>query len=165
MHERLSQVPEFTIEWIGDNDLEQISEISKEFFGSKSLHKHFIQHFMLMPDHIPMVMKYSNPPGIQDEVLGYVFYVLHEKFVLIAQLAIAKKHQRKGLGKQLLDHAKCLTKKYRRRLLAINVIEDNLPAQLFLKDSGFVYHRTVQHPDEERQSYTLKYQIPREEFP
>lgn len=129
------------IRWIDDAGKNpepvQVASISQKCFGAGGWTAKEVRQFMNRTDHIPKVILRNN------KVVGYVFYVLHQRVVEIRQLAVDPEYRRQGLGKQLVQHLLQALPSLRRRVVAIEVPEHHLEAQVFLRDLGFRWFRTL----------------------
>lgn len=130
-----SQAP-FKIRWIEDAEdghleAEQVAAISQACFGTKGWTVRDVLAFMDATDHIPKVIVYRG------EVVGYLFYVLHDRVVEIRQFAVRPDMRRQGIGDRLIKHlVRCLPS-LRRLVAGAAVPEYCVPAQLLLRKHEF----------------------------
>jgi len=90
-------------------------------------------------------------------VLGYMVYeILSDRYELL-RLAVAAKHQGKGVGRQLVE--RLTRKRTRRRFVSANVRESNLPAQKFLRSLGFLAVRVLRGEFGSEDGYRFEYTI------
>lgn len=74
---------------------------------------------------------------VEDEVVGYVIYLLHPHCLQLMNLAVRVDSRRRGVGRQLVA---CLQRKLSpggRSKITLAVRETNLKAQLFFRALGF----------------------------
>lgn len=142
------------IRWLDDDkptDPEpvHVSAISQRCLGLEGLSPKFVRQFADSTDHIPKVILCG------DKVVGYIFYVLYRHVIIVESFAIDPDHQRQGYGKRLLRHLIQALPGLRRRIIAIEIPERALAAQLCLKSVGFRWDRTLKRGG--REVYVMKY--------
>lgn len=113
-------------------DLPKIAEIEKEAFRQFWTQK-MLEDSFLLPNVLSLVAK-----NLQNEVVGYIFGLIGNESVDIANLAVVKKHTRQKVATQLLQKFELLARERQIRQLFLEVRVSNSAAlQLYLK-SGFV---------------------------
>lgn len=70
-------------------------------------------------------------------IYGYIIYILHDQYIEITNLAVAKEHRRKGFGSLIIKKLQGKLCTSRRTHLDVVVDEYNTGAHLFLKSTGF----------------------------
>ena len=113
-------------------DLPKIAQIEKENFRQFWTQK-MLEDSFLLPNLLSLVAK-----NMQNEVVGYIFGLIGDESVDIANLAVAKKHTRQKVATQLLQKFELLARERQIHQLFLEVRVSNSAAmQLYLK-SGFV---------------------------
>lgn len=92
------------------------------------------------------------------QIVAGMGYILHKRVVTIRHLFVTKLARRRGLGKRLIRHILMSLKRMQRRIVAVEVPEKQLAAQLFFKACGFYWFRTVQKNG--RTLYCMRYIAP-----
>lgn len=103
-----------------------------------------------LPNHIVKV--YAH----QGRVIGYCSYILQRSYVQLYDITIDPKHVREGYGTKLVQHLQDSLRNLRRRIIAVQVEVNNLPAQLFFKEMGFCWFRTL-FKGTPKEAYVMKY--------
>lgn len=75
---------------------------------------------------------------LDDEVVGYMVYDLHETHIFLASIAVAPEFSGNGIGSCLLYKLKSKLMTHHRRKILAEVRETNLNAQLFFRDNSFL---------------------------
>ena len=113
-------------------DLPKIAQIEKENFRQFWTQK-MLEDSFLLPNLLSLVAK-----NLQNEVIGYIFGLMSDDSVDIANLAVAKEHTRQKVATQLLQKFELLAREREIHQLFLEVRVSNSAAlQLYLK-SGFV---------------------------
>lgn len=113
-------------------DLPKIAQIEKENFRQFWTQK-MLEDSFLLPNLLSLAAK-----NMQNEVVGYIFGLIGDESVDIANLAVAKKHTRQKVATQLLQKFELLARERQIHQLFLEVRVSNSAAmQLYLK-SGFV---------------------------
>ncbi len=97
----------------------------------------------------------------KDYLVGYIAYALLSDNIEILKMAIHPECQRRGLGKVVLNEMKGKLDIQKRYKLETLLRERNVEAQLFFKDSGFVWTDTLEgyyHEDDMTEdAYIMEY--------
>ena len=118
-------------EWTVE-DLPKIAEIERETFRQFWTQK-MLEDSFLLPNILSLVAK-----NLQNEVVGYIFGLIGNDSVDIANLAVVKEHTRQKVATQLLQKFELLARERQIHQLFLEVRVSNSAAlQLYLK-SGFV---------------------------
>jgi ribosomal-protein-alanine N-acetyltransferase len=81
--------------------------------------------------------------GEVSEVAGYVIYESVGRHLEILNLAVARRHRRKGIGGQIIDQLKQKIMLQGRKSIHTRVRESNLDAHLFFQRQGFRAVRVI----------------------
>jgi ribosomal protein S18 acetylase RimI-like enzyme len=76
---------------------------------------------------------------VKDRPVGFLLYriSIHDATLVLHQLMVAPRWRRRGVGSRLLDAMGALLRAVPWARLTILIHERNLPAQLFLRSTGF----------------------------
>ena len=74
---------------------------------------------------------------VNDTVVGYMVYELHENRVHVLNFAVHPDHRHKGVGRAMAEKVISRLDPQRRNRITLEVRETNLDAQLFWKAMGF----------------------------
>lgn len=144
--------PQPQLQWIDDDHPLEVQTLSRRAFGlDEAMSEKFVEDFMDQTDHIPKVLLLGR------KVVGYNFYVLHKKVVTIHQLAVDSEFRRRGYATRMINDLKSSLPGLRRRIIAAEVREDNLEAQLFLKANHFEWFKTLKGEGDRPDRYAFKY--------
>lgn len=75
---------------------------------------------------------------LDDKIVGFMLYELQQKIIHVLNFAVAKEHQRRGIGKAMVEKLVGKLSSHRRNEITLAVRETNLAAQLFFHALGFV---------------------------
>lgn len=97
----------------------------------------------------------------KDKVIGYIFYILGDKFFEIINLCVNPNCRRKGIGTQMVNRLKSKLSTYRRTKVYGYIRETNLVAHQFFKACGFKAERIAQRyfEDSSEDAYLFSYRI------
>jgi ribosomal protein S18 acetylase RimI-like enzyme len=140
------------LQWIDDHHPQEVQALSRRCFGiDEAMSEKFVMDFMDLVDHVPKVLVLGK------KVVGYNFYVLHRKVVTIQQLAVGSEYRRRGYATRMLNDLKESLPGLRRRIIAVEVCETNLDAQLLLRENKFDWFKTLSGEGERPDRYAFKY--------
>lgn len=113
--------------WLIRSDMPEVLEIEKLCFKDHPWQKEDFLGFLRQRNCIGLAHEIDN------KIVGFIIYELHERYYRILNLAIHPDFQRQGLGSKFIDH---LSKKLNssRNKLETFVVETNLDAQLFFSE-------------------------------
>lgn len=131
-------------------DLAQILELENDLFEFPWTEREFIE---ALTPHDGEVDAYCLVAEQHEQVIGYMVFDLDVHVWLIA---VSKENQRKGVGRQFIDHLK---EKYPDSQISLELRETNLPAQYFFSQLGFKA-KLLQgfYPDLSEDAYSMTYQ-------
>ena len=72
-----------------------------------------------------------------QKILGFMIYELHKAKLHILNFAVHPDYRRQGVGTAMVDRLKDKLSQQRRKQIALEVRETNLPAQKFFSTMGF----------------------------
>lgn len=148
---------EVHIRWMIRRDMPEVLEIEDSVFEFPWSEDDFIR-CLQQRNCIGMVAEHD------DRVLAFMIYELHKTRLHVLNLAVDPRVQRRDVGTQMI--AKLITKlsRQRRTLIACEVRETNLAAQLFLQAQGFgavsVLRNFYEDTDEDAYLFTYEFRRP-----
>jgi ribosomal-protein-alanine N-acetyltransferase len=78
----------------------------------------------------------------EENVVGFMIYELRTRGIYLIDVAVAKAHRRRGVGRAMMD--KLIAKlDARRPRLCVSVDEYSLDAQLFFRSMGFRFKKIL----------------------
>ncbi len=143
-----------TLRWINNenNEPSLVSSLSRRCFtAEESLSEQAVLDFMGSSDHIPKVLVLGR------EIVGYNFYVLHKKIVMIQQFGVSAAYRKQGFATKMMRELQMNLPGLRRRIIAVEVCENNVEAQLFLRQLGFTWFKTLKGDNHNPDCYAFKY--------
>lgn len=147
--------------WMVSSDMPSVLKIESEAFGDSWSKEDFVQ--VLVGDNcIGMVVE------SKDKVVGYMIYVLHKCKIYLMNFAVANTHRRTGIATRMVNELKSKLSQRRRTFITLEVVEANLPAQLFFRSCGFEAISVLKNHYGERDSrdaYLMQYKLPRQVTP
>lgn len=96
---------------------------------------------------------------IEDEIVGFIIYNLHKYKFQLENFGIALEYRRLGIGRQALRRMTDKLSQTRRTEITTDIPETNLPAQLFLQDSGFKCQSTIRNSGTNSDFYVMSYNL------
>ncbi len=127
------------IRWMIRRDMEQVLAIEQSAFDDPWDEEAFVA-FLRRKNCIGMVAERG------DEVLGYMIYELHKNQLHLANFAVHKDLQRRGVGMQMMQKLVNKLAAQRRERIVLDVSENNRPGQEFFKKVGFRATAIKDHP-------------------
>ena len=118
------------IRWMIRRDIQEVLQIEKSNFEFPWSEEDLIDH-LRQRNCIGMVTEY------EDQIVGFVVYQLHKKFLGISNLAVKKDCQRMGVGTQIINKLKNKLSRQRRTQLRFLIRETNFGGQQFLAAQQF----------------------------
>jgi [ribosomal protein S18]-alanine N-acetyltransferase len=116
--------------WLIRRDMPAILSIEQSLFSHAWQEEDFIR-CMRQRNVIGMVAE------IDETIVGYMIYELWKNRMHVANFAVAKQHQRKGVGTAMIERLRSNLSHERRNRIMLEVRETNLNAQLFFRSRGF----------------------------
>ncbi len=141
--------------WIRDDELEAVMDIADACFAEVGLvaagesrlpqwsiglplwDQPVLMNYLETKDRIPKVMT------VNRDVVGYLFYTMKKKVIVIDQIAVDPEHWRQGYATGMVQRLKDTMPGLRRQIIGVRVSEMNLGTQLFLRENGFRWIRTL----------------------
>lgn len=125
---------EVKIRWMKDKDLEEVLMIEKENF-KYPWKKSYFEYDLRRPNAYCLVAEIDN------KVVGYIVaWEMVDEFHL-ANISVDKNHQRKGIGKRLMDELITIAKARDIRRIYLETRVSNIIAQNFYQKFNFKYSR------------------------
>lgn len=118
------------IRWAVRLDLPRVVWIDHESYPEDSWTDQDFARYLRQRNCIGLVAEVGH------EVVGYVLYELHDDHIDVVRLAVAPEWRRKRVGAEMLIRLGRKLSTYNRHTLRIDVAEENLPAQLWLRWAG-----------------------------
>lgn len=140
------------VRWMIRRDMPDVLQMEEENFEYSWTEDDFIKS-----------LRQRNTIGMVAErgefVEGFVIYELHLKKLTIINLAVAKRHQRTGVGRTILHKMKGKLSRDRRHAIFATTRETNLAAQLFFQANDFkaikTHHNFYENTNED--AYEFQY--------
>ena len=121
-----------SIRWMIRADLQNVVEIEARAGENKWSMEDFLRRLQRR-DCIGKVCV-----GADDtKILGYIVYELHEDHLHISNFTVDNKYQRKSIGFHMMENMKSKLSEHRRTFIEMEIRENNLEGQLFLKQMNF----------------------------
>ncbi len=118
------------IRWMIRKDMPKVLEIEGHSFD-EPWSEEAILSLLRTSEAIGMVAE------LHDEVVGFMIYLLHPSRLHLARIGVHPDNRRTGVGRVMIDKLKAKLSPERRSRITVNVVETNLPMQLFLRGMGF----------------------------
>lgn len=119
------------IRWMIRRDMPSVLDIEEKSFEFHWCEEEFIR-CLCQRTCIGMVAELPD-----ETIAGFMIYELHKNRIHLLNLAVHPSFRRLGVGLAIIDKLVSKLSKDRRNRIMLEVRESNLPAQLFLKSSGF----------------------------
>lgn len=143
---------QLTFRWVIRRDLPFILRIEQDTFTDPWTE----EDFLVMLRERPVI---GTTIEIEDEIVGFIVYSLHKYKFHLENFGIALECRRLGIGRQALRRMIEKLSQTRRVEITTEIPETNLPAQLFLRDSGFKFQSTIRHQGTNSDSYVMSYNL------
>lgn len=145
---------EVSLRWVIRRDLPAVVRIESQLFEFPWDEEEFIR-VARMRNCICMVAV----EGGDEAVRGFVIYELHQCRLHILSLAVAKDHQRRGIGRLMVERLVGKLNSDRRNSITLEVRETNLDAQLFFRRMGFRAESILRdfYDDSPESAYQMRY--------
>jgi ribosomal-protein-alanine N-acetyltransferase len=139
------------IRWFIKRDMPEVLEIEQSL-GEQAWCEEDILHHLRQRDTIGMVY------DLGDRLLGYMLYRLAKHSIELVRLVIHPGYRKVGVGANLIQRLVSKLSRHKRTFLGVNVSEQDLAAQLFLKACGLLAVRVI--PTEDGAVYRFVYMLP-----
>lgn len=124
----MSATTNTAVRWLIRRDMPDVLRIESESFD-----------YPWDDDDFLSALRQRNCIGMVTEVdfhvVGFIVYELHPKHVDVLNVAVSRRHRRRGVGAAMIERLKL--SQQRRNSLQVTVRESNLDALLFFKSQGF----------------------------
>lgn len=147
------------IRWLIRRDMQEVLEIEKACF-----------EFVWTEEDFLCCLRQRNCIGMVAEhdhkIVGFMIYELHKMKLRIVNFAVAPSAQHKGVGSQMINRLVEKLSQQRRKEIALEIRETNLPAQLFFKQQGFraVHVLRSHYDDTTEDAYVMHYRLTSEDW-
>jgi len=94
---------------------------------------------------------------IGHHVIGYLFYTVRPKTVVIDQLAVSPEYRRNGYATRMITRLKSEMPALQRQTIGVKVAERNLSSQLMFRENGFRWFRTVKAARGGQDDYLMRF--------
>ena len=140
--------------WMIRKDLQAVVDIEELCFEFPWTEEDIIA-MLRHPHVIAKVVEY------RDGIGGFVFYRLHRTKLHVDNIAVHPLGQRRGIGTAIVDNLKSKLSPTTRTILALDVRESNLNAQLFFRHHGFKAVKVIRnaYKDTDDDAYRFSYRI------
>ncbi|MCA9139017.1 MAG: GNAT family N-acetyltransferase [Planctomycetales bacterium] len=155
--------------WIRDDELEAVQDIASACFaevglvaaGESRIPKWSIGlplwDLRVLTEYLETKDRFAKVMTVNREVVGYLFYSLKEHVVVIDQITVDPEHWRKGYAGRMMQKLKDTMPELRLQIVAARVSEMNLGTQLFLRESGFRWIRTLKGSPSAEDFYLMRW--------
>lgn len=140
------------LEWARKNDLPKLIDIDSACNPVPWTEQEMIGHLRCR-NKIGMVALRAG------EVVGFCLYELNKQAIGILNIGVDPDWQRFGVGSLMIVKLINKLSFERRNRMFMDVIEDNLPLQLFLRDMGFNARRVLRGYYGARDAYQMVYRV------
>ena len=151
------------IRWMIRRDMNEVLGIEESAYQDAWVEEDFID-CLRQRNCIGMVAEINEPHAKEtfgddhDAVVGFMIYQLHKKKLHVLNFAVNFKTWRRGVGRQMIQKLKSKLSRQRRNKIVIEVSEDNINGQLFLKSQGFEASKVIRdHYENGRDAYQFVY--------
>jgi ribosomal-protein-alanine N-acetyltransferase len=96
---------------------------------------------------------------IDREIVGFMIYELHGKYLHVINFAVDPGQQRAGVGTAMVDRLKAKLSQQKRDSLTVAIREHNLNGQLFFQSCGFLWEATSEGFYSGEDAYHMRYGI------
>lgn len=145
---------DYHIRWMIRRDMPEVVSIELESFEYPWYEEDFIR-YLRKRNCIGMVVEYK------EQIVGFMIYELHKTTLNILNFAVMVGYRKRGVASAMADKLIGKLSPDRRRKIALEVRETNLPAQLFFKSKGFEATKVIKnaYEDTDEDSYIMEYNI------
>ena len=152
---------ETKIRWLVRKDLKKVLEIDSEAYDPPWTENEFVEIMKKQKNCIGRVAVKS------EEIVGFIIYLMHRDRIEIIKLAVAEESKGQGIGTSIIALIKeNLLRSKRKNELRTFVQDDNLDAQLFLSEQGFVAVDVLRDfYDDGDSAYLMSYRTEKENIP
>jgi len=124
--------PSIKIRWLDVEEASIVARISRASLPEhQAMDSTRIVAFADTPDHVPKVILANG------EIVGFMFFVLHNRVINIRQIAIDPAYRHRGYGLRLVRHLCRQLRTFRRRIIVAKVPEEAYVAQCMFRKAGF----------------------------
>ncbi len=143
------------VRWMIRRDMLEVSAIEQEAFEFPWSEEDFTR-CLRQRNCIGMVAE------IADSVVAFMIYELHRSRLHILNFAVLRSHRRLGIGTHMMEKLVGKLTPDRRGLIALEVRETNLAAQLFFRSLGFRATAVLKdfYQDTTEDAYMMQYALP-----
>lgn len=146
----------YHIRWMIRKDMPEVLSIERDSFNDPWRAEEFIR-----------VLEHRNCIGMvaefEEQVVGFMIYTLHKERLGLLNFAVHPDFRLRYVGSAMVRYlidGKLSVK--RRKRITLEVRESNLDAQLFFRNQGFRYVKTVKnlYTNTPEDAYLLAYRLP-----
>ena len=120
----------YEVRWMIRADMPEVLDIENASFPSPWDESNF-SRCLRQRNCIGMVVDWG------DRIIGYMVYELHKSRLHLLNFAVHPDCRRRGVGRAMVNKMIGKLSPRRRSEITLEIIEDNLPGQLFFKSMGF----------------------------
>ena len=141
------------IRWMIRRDMTEVLEIENKSSEHPWTETNFI-HQLRQRNCIGMIAESED-----EKVVGYMIYELHKDKLIVLNFAVHPDHQRKGVGRQMIEKLTSKLSYQRRNGIQLAVRETNVVACNFLTKMDFQYTQTLvdAYDDVDEDAYIFEY--------
>lgn len=142
------------IRWLIRRDMAEVLRIERASFEYTWSEEDFLR-CLRQRNCIGMVAEQDH------EIVGFMIYELHKSKLRILNFAVAPEARRRGVGRQMICRLIDKLSQQRRKEIALDIRETNLPAQMFFASEGFRAVRILRdyYDDTDEDAYVMRYRL------
>jgi len=140
-----------SIRWFIKRDMPNVLKLQENFEFSWE-EEDFIEA-LVQTNCIGMIAEANN------EIVGFIIYELYRENFYIVNLAVKENYRRQKVGSQLIGLLQDRLNPHRRTFINTNVRENQLQAQLFLKNLSFKASIVKDYYEDNKDSYYFRYKL------
>ena len=142
------------IRWLIRRDMAEVLVIERACFEHAWSEEDFLA-CLRQRNCIGMVAEHDH------HIVGFMIYELHKSKLRILNFAVAPSFGKQGVGSQMVRRLVDKLSQQRRKEIALEVRETNLPAQLFFQSQGFraVCVLRRHYDDTTEDAYVMQYRL------
>jgi len=142
------------VRWMIRRDMSEVITIEQEAFEFPWSEEDFTR-CLRQRNCIGMVAE------LADSVVAFMIYELHRSRLHMLNFAVLRSHRRLGIGTQMMEKLVAKLTPDRRGRIALEVLETNLPAQIFFRSLGFRATSVLKdfYRDSTEDAYLMQYSL------
>lgn len=145
------------IRWMIRRDMPEVLEIEELAFGADAWIEDDFLRVLRQRNCVGMVLE------LGEKVVAFTFYELHKTTLELLRVVVHVKHQRRRLGRQMMEKMASKLSTDRRTRVQMTLRESNVEGQLFLRACGFRAIKVLRghYDDTGEDGYLMDYKLGR----